>query len=69
MRHSRTHLERTVEAFNADTPVGSPVTVRTFLGRRISTVTASKASLTSAWPAVFVMGVRERCDLRRVVPA
>ena len=69
MRHSRTHLERAVEAFNADTPPGTPVVVLTFLGRRITTRTASKASLTSAGPAVFVMGVRERCDLSRVVPA
>lgn len=69
MRHSRTHLERAVEAFNADTPPGTPVTVRTFLGRRVETVTASKASLTNSGPGVFVMGVRGRCDLSRVVPA
>lgn len=69
MRHTRTHLERAVEAFNADTPPGTPVTVRTFLGRRITTRTASKASLTSAGPAVFVMGVRGRQELDRVVPA
>lgn len=69
MRRSRTSLERTVERFNADLPPGSPVIVRTFLGRRITTRTASKASLTASGPAVFVMGVRERCDLSRVVPA
>lgn len=69
MRHSRTHLERAVERWNADTPPGSPVIVRTFLGRRVETVTASKASLTTSGPAVFVMGVRGRCDLTRVVPA
>ncbi|KAA0572248.1 hypothetical protein FZ983_32270 [Azospirillum sp. B21] len=69
MRHSRTHLERAVEAFNADTPPGTPVTVRTFLGRRITTRTASKASLTGDRPGVWLMGVRERCDLSRVVPA
>ncbi|HYF89012.1 hypothetical protein [Azospirillum sp.] len=69
MRHSRTHLERAVEAFNADTPPGSPVTVRTFFGRRVETVTASKASLVGDAAGVWLMGVRERCDLTRVVPA
>ena len=69
MRHSRTHLERAVEAFNADTPPGSPVVVRTFLGRRVETVTASKASLTAAGPAVHVMGLRGRQELSRVTPA
>lgn len=69
MKTSRTHLERTVEAFNADLPPGSPVIVRTPLGRRITTRTASKASLTTSGPAVWLMGVRERCDLSRVVPA
>ena len=69
MSHSRTHLERAVEAFNADTPPGTPVTVRTFLGRLITPRTASKASLPAAGPAVFVVGGRERCDLSRVVPA
>ena len=69
MSHSRTHLERAVERWNADTPPGTPVTVRTFLGRRVETVTASKASLTGDGPGVFVMGVRGRCDLSRVVPA
>jgi hypothetical protein len=66
---SRTNLERSVERFNADTPVGSPVIVRTFLGRRFESVTASKASLTVDGPAVFVMGVKGRCELHRVVPA
>ncbi|WP_376956474.1 hypothetical protein ABNQ39_00390 (plasmid) [Azospirillum sp. A26] len=70
MRHThRTTLERTVERFNADTPVGAPVVVHTFLGRRIATRTASKASLTVDGPAVFVMGIRGRCELHRVVPA
>lgn len=69
MKTSRTRLERAVERWNADTPVGSPVTVRTFLGRRVETVTASKASLTGDRPGVWLMGVRERCDLTRVVPA
>lgn len=69
MRHTRTALERAVERWNADTPPGSPVTVRTFLGRRVETVTASKASLTASGPGVFVMGVRGRCELDRVVPA
>ena len=69
MRHTRTAMERAVERWNADTPIGRPVIVRTFLGRRIETVTASKASLTSGGPAVFVMGVRGRCGLDRVTPA
>lgn len=69
MLTSRTHHERAVDRFNADTPVGTPVTVRTFLGRRFETVTASRASLTAAGPAVFVMGVRGRCALDRVTPA
>lgn len=66
---SRTRQERAVDRFNADTPVGTPVIVRTFLGRRFESVTASKASLTVDGPAVHVMGVRGRCELRRVVPA
>ena len=66
---SRISLERAVERFNADTPVGSPVTVRTLLSCRFESVTASKASLTIHGPAVFVMGIKGRCELRRVVPA
>lgn len=69
MRHARTRHERAVDRFNADTPVGTAVVVRTFIGRRVATRTNSKASLTEMGPAVFVMGVRDRVPLDRVTPA
>ncbi|MCM8735945.1 hypothetical protein M5E06_17575 [Azospirillum sp. A1-3] len=56
-----------VERFNADNPVGKPVTYHAAPFRRVSTVTASKAHLFGATPVVWVMG-QGRVPLDRVRP-
>lgn len=58
---------RAVDAFNADNPIGKPVTYRAAPFRRVSTVTASKASLIGITAVVWVMG-QGRVPLDRVRP-
>ncbi|PWC57823.1 hypothetical protein TSH7_25085 [Azospirillum sp. TSH7] len=62
---SRSRMQ--VERFNADNPVGKPVTYHAAPFRRVSTVTASKAHLIGNSPVVFVMGAG-RVPLNRVHP-
>lgn len=58
---------RAVDAFNADNPIGKPVTYNAAPLRRVSTVTASKASMLGSTPVVWVMGLG-RVPLDRVRP-
>lgn len=51
-----TKLQRAVELFNVDTPVGTPVLHRPLTGTATRTVTASRASLCGRTPMVHLMG-------------
>lgn len=57
-----------VDRFNADNPVGKPVTYRAGIGRSVPTKTASKAHLCGITPTVWLMGAG-RVPLDRVRPS
>lgn len=68
MRRTLSANRERVERFNADHPIGRPVTYRASLGRRVPTKTASKAHLIGTDAVVWIMGAG-RVPLDRVTPA
>ncbi|QCG95012.1 hypothetical protein E6C67_14375 [Azospirillum sp. TSA2s] len=66
--HSLSASRLQVERFNADHPIGNPVTYRATPWRRVDTRTASKAHMVGTDAVVFVLG-QGRVPLDRVTPA
>ncbi|WP_042697010.1 hypothetical protein [Azospirillum sp. B506] len=69
-RPTLSQMNRTVERFNRDVPIGSAVKVRKDSGEVVQTVTASEAYVLSGHtPVIFLRGISGCYALDRVTPA